>query len=136
MTPVDWELDKLGLDIRDGLRLYNPDSEKHCQLTVDGEYDFNVPFEALRQFVERYAEKMKSQYMSKSGVVTMATESSKCNRHDGLVYLVFDNGTFTYTTEFKCVIFGTLWPRELESAWKIVSLYKEQNKLSNRDPKS
>lgn len=50
----------------------------------------------------------------------MSTEPSKYNRHDSLVYLVFDNGTFTYTTEFKCVIDGTLWPRELESAWQIV----------------
>lgn len=66
----------------------------------------------------------------------MVFEHSKFNRHSSLVYLSFDNGTFTYTAEFKCEIDGTLWPRELECAWQIVKLYKEQSKLSNLGPKS
>lgn len=61
MTPVDWELDETGLDIGGCLSLYNPDSDGHCRLNVDGEYDFNVPYQALKQFVERVEDRNLNQ---------------------------------------------------------------------------
>ena len=62
--------------------------------------------------------------------------NSPYNRHDSLIYLIFESGTFTYTNDFKCVVEGSLWPRGLKAAWGIVGLYKEQHKLSNQGDKS
>lgn len=67
----------------------------------------------------------------------MTTESpTPYNRHNSLIFLVFESGHFTYTNDFRCVVEGTLWPRELKAAWDIVGIYKEQNKLSNQGAKS
>jgi hypothetical protein len=62
--------------------------------------------------------------------------NDRYNRHNSLIYLIFESGTFTYTNDFRCIIEGQLWPREMKAAWDIVGIYKEQHKQSNRGVKS
>lgn len=53
MTPVDWALDKSGLRVDNGLSLEFPDADGHCLLDVDQEGGYNLPYRALKQFVEK-----------------------------------------------------------------------------------
>lgn len=53
-----------------------------------------------------------------------------------LLFVRFDRGSATYSSDFEVKIEGVLWPRELAALSSIVRIYKEQSRTLAMDKKA
>lgn len=57
------------------------------------------------------------------------TPAARVPASQALLFLRFSAGTVTYREDFRVFIEGSLWPRELEAADRVIEIYKQQSKL-------